>query len=95
MHRTKISLSYELAGQRIGTNEVDDGIWIVSYMHYDLGYIDLEQKTLKTPRQPVGARLLPMTWARAVTDVSGPYKRIRSSERGTRTPDQRIMIPLL
>jgi hypothetical protein len=34
------------AGQRLGIKEVDDGIWLVSFMHYDLGYIDLEQKNL-------------------------------------------------
>ena len=33
--------------QRLGIKEVDDGIWIVSFMHYDLGFIDLEQKTLQ------------------------------------------------
>ncbi len=41
------SASYVLAGQRVGIKEVDDGIWIVSFMHYDLGYIDPEQKTLQ------------------------------------------------
>ena len=45
MYRKRINLSYVLAGQRVGIKEVDDGIWIVSFMHYDLGYIDLEQKT--------------------------------------------------
>ena len=30
--------------------EIDDGICIVSFMHYDLGYIDLEQRTLQTSR---------------------------------------------
>ncbi len=24
-----------LAGQKFGTKEVDDGIWIVSFMHHD------------------------------------------------------------
>jgi hypothetical protein len=28
-----------LAGQKLGIREVDDGIWLVSFMHYDLGYI--------------------------------------------------------
>ena len=53
--------------------EVDDGIWIVSFMHYDLGYIDLEQKTLQPLYNPFGARLLPMSSVRTVTYVSGPY----------------------
>src|SRR3546814_7863945 len=29
---------------RLGIKEVDDGIWLVTFMQYDLGYIDLEQK---------------------------------------------------
>ena len=61
MHRKKISISYVLAGQRVGIKQVDDGIWIVSFMHYDLGYIDLEQKTLQPLDNPFGARLLPMS----------------------------------
>ena len=61
MHRKKISISYVLAGQRVGIKEVDDGIWIVSFMQYDLGYIDLEQKTLQPLDNPFGARLLPMS----------------------------------
>jgi len=61
MHRKKISISYVLAGQRVGIKEVDDDIWIVSFMHYDLGYIDLEQKTLQPLDNPFGARLLPMS----------------------------------
>jgi hypothetical protein len=28
---------------------VDNGIWLVSFMQYDLGYIDLEEKTLQLP----------------------------------------------
>ena len=46
MHRKKINISTVMAGQRLGIKEVDDGIWLVSFMHHDLGYIDLEQKTL-------------------------------------------------
>lgn len=52
MHRKKINISTVLAGQRLGIKEVEDGIWIVSFMHYDLGYIDLEQKTLQTIENP-------------------------------------------
>ena len=32
-------------GQAVGVKEVDNGIWLVSFMDYDLGYIDLEEKT--------------------------------------------------
>jgi transposase InsO family protein len=61
MHRKKINLSLALAGQAIGIKEVDDGIWLVSFMHYDLGYIDLEQKTLQPLDNPFGPRVLPMS----------------------------------
>ncbi len=47
MHRKKINISTCLAGQRLGLSEVDDGIWLVSFMQHDLGYIDVEQKTLQ------------------------------------------------
>ena len=46
MHRKNINVSTVLAGQKLGIKEVDDGIWLVSFMAYDLGYIDLEQNTL-------------------------------------------------
>jgi len=61
MHRKRINISTVLAGQRVGIKEVDEGIWIVSFMHYDLGYIDLEQKTLQPLDNPFGPRLLPMS----------------------------------
>ena len=61
MHRKKINVSTVLAGQKLGIREVDDGIWLVSFMHYDLGYIDLEQRTLQTIDNPFGTRLSPMS----------------------------------
>jgi hypothetical protein len=61
MHRKKISISHVLAGQKLGIKEVDDGIWLVSFMRYDLGYIDLEQRTLQTIDNPFGTRLSPMS----------------------------------
>ena len=61
MHRKKINISSVLAGQRLGIKEVDDGIWLVSFMPYDLGYIDLEQKTLQTIDNPFGTRVSPMS----------------------------------
>src|SRR5579872_4647618 len=36
MHRKRMNVSTVLAGQRLGIKEVDEGIWIVSFMHYDL-----------------------------------------------------------
>ena len=61
MHRKKINISTVLAGQKLGIREVDDGIWLVSFMQYDLGYIDLEQRTLQTIDNPFGPGLSPMS----------------------------------
>ena len=56
-------------------------------MQYDLGYIDLEQKTLQLVDNPFGTRLLPMSQVRTVTYVSGPDIQSGGGERGIRTLD--------
>ena len=61
MYRKKINISIVLAGQRLGIKEVEDGIWLVSFMHYDLGYIDLEKRTLQPIDNPFGPGLSPMS----------------------------------
>ncbi len=61
MHRKKINISTVMASQRLGIKEVDDDIWLVSFMAYDLGYIDLEQKTLQTIDSPFRPRMSPMS----------------------------------
>jgi transposase InsO family protein len=61
MHRKRINVSTVLAGQRLGIKEVDEGVWIVSFMSYDLGFIDLEQRTLQPLDNPFGPRLSPMS----------------------------------
>src|SRR6202044_351613 len=59
--KKKINLSTSLAGQAVGIKEVDDGIWLVTFMDYDLGYIDLEEKTLQPLNNPFGPKVLPMS----------------------------------
>ena len=61
MHRKKINISSVLAGQRLGIKEMDDGIWLVSFIDYGLGYIDLEQRALQPVDNPFGPRLSPMS----------------------------------
>lgn len=34
--------------------------WLVSFMDYDLGYIDLEERTLQPLADPFGPKVLPM-----------------------------------
>jgi transposase InsO family protein len=61
IHRKKINLSTVFAGQTLGIKEVDDAVWLVSFMQYDLGYFDLEQRTLQPLDNPFGPRLSPMS----------------------------------
>ena len=61
LHRKKINLSTVFAGQTVGIKEVDDAVWLVSFMHYDLGYIDLEQRTLQPLDNPFGPGVSPMS----------------------------------
>jgi transposase InsO family protein len=57
LYRKKINLTRSLAGQSVGIKEVDDGIWLVSFMQYDLGYVDLEEKTLQPLENPFGPKV--------------------------------------
>ncbi len=57
LHRKKINLSTVFAGQAVGIKEVEEGIWLVSFMEYDLGYIDLEEKTLQPLVNPFGPKV--------------------------------------
>jgi hypothetical protein len=61
MHPERINVSTVLAGQRLGVKEVDEGIWLVSFMSYDLSFVDPEQKTLQPLDNPFGPRLSPMS----------------------------------
>src|SRR5207244_1516457 len=46
-NRQKINLSVVFAGQNVGIKQVSDQIWLVSFMHYDLGYFDHETGRLE------------------------------------------------
>ena len=52
-----LNLSTVFAGQALGIKEVEEGIWLVSFMEYDLGYIDLEEKTLQPLDNPFGPKV--------------------------------------
>ena len=59
--RHKIHLSTVFAGQNLGIKEVADKIWLVSFMHYDLGFFDHETCRLGAAQNPFGARVLTMS----------------------------------
>jgi putative transposase len=59
--RRKINLSQVFAGQNVGIKEIAEKIWLVSFMHYDLGFFDHETGRVECAPNPFGARLLPMS----------------------------------
>jgi putative transposase len=61
MDRRKINFSRVFAGHPVGVRQVDDKIWLVSFMHYDLGYFDEESNRVEPGQNPFGAKVLPMS----------------------------------
>lgn len=56
--KMKINLSQVFSGQSMGIKEVTDGIWLVSFMDYDLGYFDIDSCKFEPLANPFGPRLL-------------------------------------
>ena len=56
--RKKINLSQVFSSQNVGIKEVNDGIWLVSFMDYDLGYFDEENQELEPLQNPFGPRIV-------------------------------------
>jgi hypothetical protein len=85
LHR-KINILTVLAGQKLGIREVDEGIWLVSFMQYDLGYFELEQKTLQPLDNPFGTRLSSMSYCdgfRPHRYLSGAGKQVGFASQGS------------
>ena len=59
-HR-KINLSRAFAGQDVGIREVAEKIWLVTFMHYDLGFFDHETGRVECAPNPFEAQVLPMS----------------------------------
>ena len=59
-HNRKINLSKVFAGQLVGVKQVADQVWLVSFMHYDLGFFDNESSRVECADNPFGAKVLPM-----------------------------------
>jgi len=70
--RRKINLSTVFAGQNVGVKEVSDKIWLVTFMHYDLGFFDHETGRLENIDNPFAVKVLPMCpeWTIARADSS-------------------------
>jgi putative transposase len=57
----KINFSHVFAGQKIGITQVGERVWLVTFMHYDLGYFDDETCRLEPIHNPFGPKVLPMS----------------------------------
>jgi putative transposase len=45
------------AGQNVGIKEIVEKIWLVSFMHYYLGFFDHETGRIECAPNPFGAKL--------------------------------------
>jgi putative transposase len=59
-HGRKINLSHVFAGQNVGVTQVGERLWLVTFMHYDLGYFDDEVGRLEPIANPFGPKVLPV-----------------------------------
>jgi putative transposase len=50
-----INVGQVFAGQKVGVRQVDEHVWLVTFMHYDLGYFD------EPIDNPFGPSLLPIS----------------------------------
>ena len=48
------------AGQNVGVTQVGERIWLVPFMHDDLGYFDDETCRLEPIANPFGPKMLPI-----------------------------------
>lgn len=59
--KKKINFSTVFAGQNVGITETEEGIWLVSFMQYDLGYFDEDSCRVEPLDNPFKEKLLPMS----------------------------------
>ena len=58
--RRKINLSQVFAGQAVGVREVTDHVWLISFMHYDLGFFDDQCTRVECAPNPFSAKVSAM-----------------------------------
>lgn len=61
LNNKKINVSAALAGQRVGITQIDDNIWLLSFMKYDLGYFDETTCRLEPINNPFASKLYTMS----------------------------------
>ena len=79
----KINVSQVFAGQKVDVKQVGEHIWLVSFMHYDLGYFNdenLQTRTLFVDRGPKRS-MTSLNWRREGED----RRDLRMPQRTVRT----------
>ena len=69
---------------------MDDRIWLVAFMDYDLGYFDDETCRLEPIENPFGPTVLPMSPAPSVRIVVARL-RFKSGARRQRIGDEAVL----
>jgi putative transposase len=54
MGRRKINLSRAFAGELVGLREVEDQVWLVSFLDFDLGFFDQDERRVEPAHNPFG-----------------------------------------
>ena len=56
----EIHLSTVFAGYDVGLRQVEEDVWLVSFMDYDMGYFDLESRKVNAIENPFGPKVIGM-----------------------------------
>ena len=59
--KKKVHLSQVFAGHSVGLRQIEEPIWLVSFMQYDLGFFDTISQRFEPLVNPFGAKVLPMS----------------------------------
>ena len=49
------------AGQNVKVKEVDEKVWLISFMDFDLGFVDHESPRFECAENPFAVKVLPMS----------------------------------
>lgn len=86
IRKKKIHMSQVFAGQTVGIKEVNDGIWLVSFMDYDLGYFDEDSSNFEPLENPFGAKVLSPPEGSQSGSLQCPIGDSNQTSKGTDTP---------
>lgn len=56
------NFSQAFARQKVGVKQVEEKIWLVSFMRYDLGFFDHETSRSESAENPFGAKVF-LAWS--------------------------------